>query len=295
MICRNAQTNGGPMIETNVSSTNPILVDWTVGNAWPSVVPAMLVNNLVVAGRLDSPGFVSVEGRTWGDALVQIFPKLKFTEVLEFLSRLQQVTTDHHLRSRESGEWNDLAKSVVEVYRFRYSDEVLQLIEVFGRTPLVFQQWALQKNLSFSDLQILLDLSEKNLQVVLGAVTTYAQNELAARDGVLLMELLGEVLEVGHPVAVDNQKPIEQFLKSLKALRYPLTNETDQQLHQRLSNVRWPAGVRTQFVRKGDVSGIEVKMFITKSSDLEKNLRMLSSNVEQIQFLDADSNQGISK
>ncbi len=283
------------MIETNVSSTNPILVDWTVGNAWPSVVPAMLVNNLVVAGRLDSPGFVSVEGRTWGDALVQIFPKLKFTEVLEFLSRLQQVTTDHHLRSRESGEWNDLAKSVVEVYRFRYSDEVLQLIEVFGRTPLVFQQWALQKNLSFSDLQILLDLSEKNLQVVLGAVTTYAQNELAARDGVLLMELLGEVLEVGHPVAVDNQKPIEQFLKSLKALRYPLTNETDQQLHQRLSNVRWPAGVRTQFVRKGDVSGIEVKMFITKSSDLEKNLRMLSSNVEQIQFLDADSNQGISK
>ena len=98
-----------------------------------------------------------------------------------------------------------------------------------------------------------------------------------------ILEVVSELILMGHDEAIfENMTELATWQKNLKSLRYPHTTQTDQLLKTKLESLPWPHGSKIKFERRGDRSGVELKLFITSQADLTKITAALERVKEQL-------------
>ena len=85
-----------------------------------------------------------------------------------------------------------------------------------------------------------------------------------------------------HESLFENSSDVPTWKNHLKKIRYPMTSQNEEQLKDRLENLPWPYGSKVKFERRGDRSGVELKVFIASSVDLTKVISSLERIKEQL-------------
>lgn len=240
---------------------------------WPESMPGLSVNSVAIAG-FNSNCFYnhSLEWREFPQFLKRFYPNLEFVE----LSRLYAQT--------QSLVWFPF-KDVLKAYNFSNTEMTLELLQKLFQTPLQFQNWCAEKCLSPADLAPLSACKDLNLNLIFLRII---ESDMSKSQGVQFLELCIELKLMQHSddaLGLNDSKTknqVESWVEQLRSLRYPQTKARDQQQSVRLSNLNWPGAAQVKWVRKGDKSGVEVRLFVSQSTDLEKYLRSLSRVAEEM-------------
>ena len=79
----------------------------------------------------------------------------------------------------------------------------------------------------------------------------------------------------GDILKEDKVYKIQEWHDHLKKLRYKNTLQRDQSLDQNLKKLPWPLGTEVRQVRRGDLSGFEIKAHIHSQAAFKKHLHGL--------------------
>ncbi|MBC7420165.1 MAG: hypothetical protein H7328_05505 [Bdellovibrio sp.] len=158
-----------------------------------------------------------------------------------------------------------------------------------------FKTWAVDKKLKDSDLLFKKALKTPSQEdLFLKAADHMATLKPSFTEGLQTLELLTDLILMGHdealfggagvPVTSDNFQPLifESWKESLRRLRYPETSLRDDDLKIKLEKLPWPYGSKVKFERRGDRAGVELKLFVSSSTDLTKILASLERVQEEI-------------
>ncbi len=114
-------------------------------------------------------------------------------------------------------------------------------------------------------------------------------------EGLKILELVTEIVLIydQQKIQIDfdmltthhEQKMLnpDQWLTRLNQLRFPLTMQNDTEIKLKLEKLPWPFGSKIKFERRGDRSGVELKVFISNPSDLVKIISSLERVREGLQ------------
>ena len=98
-------------------------------------------------------------------------------------------------------------------------------------------------------------------------------------DGLSFLETASELILMGHREELfKDSDSFTGWSNSLKQLRYPASGARDEQAKNKLEAMKWPAGAKLKFERRGDRFGVEMRYFISNSADLLK----LNSALERL-------------
>jgi len=160
---------------------------------------------------------------------------------------------------------------------------ILSQANLNGLKPDV-QSWLEAKKIKNSDL-IFINLLKTDIHwnLFFKALMNTIEFRLSYSDSLKTLELITDLILMGHTEEIfqfnfDQQK----WTHHLKSLRYPTTNDRDDELKKKLEKLPWPYGAKTKFERRGDRAGIELKLFITSEADLIKTISALERVKEQL-------------
>jgi hypothetical protein len=90
-------------------------------------------------------------------------------------------------------------------------------------------------------------------------------------DGLSFLETASELILMGHREDLFNNSSLfSEWNRHLRQLRYPATSAREQQSKIKIESMKWPAGAKLKFERRGDRFGVEMKYFISTSADILK-------------------------
>ncbi len=157
-----------------------------------------------------------------------------------------------------------------------------------------FKTWVVDKKFKDSDLSFLKILQTTNhlqqaqaqpVQLHLLARCFYQCYLLKASfsETLQILETTSELILMGHNETVfEKAAALTAWKQHLKSLRYPHATKTDEELKSKLESLPWPYGSKVKFERRGDRSGVELKLFITSQADLTKITAALERVKEQL-------------
>jgi hypothetical protein len=73
------------------------------------------------------------------------------------------------------------------------------------------------------------------------------------------------------------------WLHQLKKERYPMTTLQSKKNEAILQKLSWPLHSQPKWIRRGDKSGVELKIFFSHPQELERSLIMLEQVKTQLQ------------
>ena len=95
------------------------------------------------------------------------------------------------------------------------------------------------------------------------------------------LELAGELLLMGFKETDILNKNLwddpQAMVQHIEQKRKGNTLSRDQEQQKKLKNTTWPHQVHGQWVRKGDQSGLEIKLWCKNQRELQKKLETLSN------------------
>lgn len=143
------------------------------------------------------------------------------------------------------------------------------------------QTWLESKKAPETELPFLTLLkSEMQLAVLDKVIEKFESVRPSFSDGVKILELVTENILIsaddnGLENLFEHSESAEKWLKNLAHLRYPVTAARDSELETKMMALPWPYGAKTKFERRGDRSGVELKLFISSEADLTKVISSL--------------------
>ena len=140
-----------------------------------------------------------------------------------------------------------------------------------------FKTWKEQKKVKDQDLIFTRALkSPQHLDLFTKVSEQMAPLTPSFTEGVAFLELATDLILMGHMEALfEKTLTFETWSLNLKKLRVPHTDLRDSDLKEKLEKLPWPQGSKIKFERRGDKSGIELKLFISNPTDLTKILASL--------------------
>ena len=145
-------------------------------------------------------------------------------------------------------------------------------------TPTSFQKWVTEKKLHLNDLRILNSIP--NIDDLSFMFQWITEKNVSHLHGIKTLELAGELLLMGfkeidilHENLRDNPQAMVQHIerkRKVKAL------SKDQEQKKKLESTVWPNQVHGQWVRKGDQTGLEIKLWCKNQGELQKKLKTLN-------------------
>lgn len=135
-----------------------------------------------------------------------------------------------------------------------------------------FKTWKEQKKVKSQDL-IFTQSLKYNLQQELFLKVSEQMASLTPSfsDGLGFLEVAADLILMGHTEELlENSSEFVAWADRLKKLRYPQTTQRDELLKKKFEALPWPAGSKIKFERRGDKSGIELKVFISNAPDVTK-------------------------
>lgn len=95
-------------------------------------------------------------------------------------------------------------------------------------------------------------------------------------DGLKILELASELILMGKTEAITaDAHNLNDWYKSLKRARYPMTSAIDETKEAFFLQQPWPYNSKIKFERRGDRSGVEFRCFISDETDLTKIISSL--------------------
>jgi hypothetical protein len=195
------------------------------------------------------------------DLLKSIYEDLSYIEVLCFslcLERNPQLLGENSI------------EDFFSAFHLRLDENLKQTNRLVAQLPRHFLNWCAEKKWGPQDFSPLRSLTEGI--IVLTPYLELLNSPLSKNDGTLIFELLIELLMMGKDLKPLLLQPTIQWLPILKKERYPLATFQSQKKEEQLRKFSWPLHSQVKWVRKGDKSGVELKLFITHPQDLERSL-----------------------
>ena len=170
-----------------------------------------------------------------------------------------------------------LWKDFFSLYGFsQNTDLLIQQLQVFTSTPLSFQDWVNKKEVHLSELRILNSLEDiKPVHLILEWI---AEQNLSHSHGVRALELGVELFLIGlQPDKIlKSNLPPEKIIQEMEQKRKPLSSSQDQINKNNLKKILWPSHVSAQWQRKGDTTGLEIKLWCRNQIELEEKINKVN-------------------
>ena len=158
-------------------------------------------------------------------------------------------------------------------------DFLIHLLKIFISTPPIFQNWSNSRSVHLNELRVLNSL--KNTQQIHFLLEWIAQSGLSHSLGLRALELAVELLLMGWPadeILSQNVRnlPPEFALQTMEQKRKPLSFAQDQMKKENLKKISWPAQVTAGWQRKGDKTGVEIKIWCQNQKELKEKTEKIS-------------------
>lgn len=173
-------------------------------------------------------------------------------------------------------KWESIEKPVFSwmdffsLYKLQNPELLIQILKIFSSTPMSFQNWANKRGIHPFELRILISL--KNLDKVHCIFQWIAEKKPSHSLGMKILELGVELLLMNIQVdkILKNHFSPEETVQVMKLQRNPLSSSSDQMKNNKLKKMIWPSHVHTQWQRKGDKTGLEIKIWCQNQKELEE-------------------------
>lgn len=243
-------------------------LDFEPRSPWPQGLPAVAINGYVIAGFQQDSVFDHCMSWDQEEEIASLFRSLYFELSACELARL----------------WKNAlllpsfpVKKIFSKFHVPWTESIEKLCPLVTQLPIGFQNFCTAKKWSFSDF---LPLTAAQGLIMSPFYLRMIEMNLSRNHGVLALELIVDLLFMGRtPVELlpsDTTVTAEQWLESLRALRYPESSGKDHWSSRQLDQLPWPGTAEARWTRQGDKPGIELKLFVSNPSDLKKYLQSLS-------------------
>lgn len=140
-----------------------------------------------------------------------------------------------------------------------------------------FKTWKDSKKVKLTDLVFTHALKDSVQQELLERVgNNMAALQPSFSEGLAFLEMATDLILMGHTESLlQPATDFNSWKTQLFQLRYPQTALRDSESRHMFENLPWPHGAKVKFERRGDKSGVELKLFISNPSDLTKILASL--------------------
>ena len=146
-----------------------------------------------------------------------------------------------------------------------------------------FQQWVENKKPGPASLSLLMEFSDtKTLQVILNWIGRHRPSH---SQGIQILELAGELLLMGTPLDTlfETTTNLENLLKQLKLLRYPMASKQEEQKSKIIQSLSWPRQMKGRWIRQNDLSGLEIQFRCFSIKDLKQKIQGLEHIYNQLE------------
>jgi hypothetical protein len=250
-------------------------LDFNPRVAWPEGLPAVAVNQVVLAGFSQSLVFNHNFDISDSEGISRLFRslyfELSFVEMAELTRKAAKIA------------WFPL-NLVVGKFGWQANESFFKTAELVRKLPSGFLSWGAEKKLSPQDLAPLLAASVVECKFLFHDILNL---NLSRSLGVKALEMGVDLLLMGQkpedlsqekllPNAAKNLSPGEAWVQELQKLRYPETFKRDLEAQAHMTALPWPGTSQARWLRQGDRAGIELKLFVSQPSDLKKYLQSLS-------------------
>lgn len=150
-----------------------------------------------------------------------------------------------------------------------------------------FQNWYQTKNVGPQDLRFLSLLkTQEQIQTFSKLTESFFLSNPSYSGGLQVLEVIVDLILMDRDSqtpafeASDKnqlQKNIQIWRNQLFEIRNPNTTAKDDLRKAQLESLKWPKGAKTKVERRGDRHGVELKVFISSSTDLTKIIANLES------------------
>ena len=247
---------------------------------WPDALPPYAFQGELLCGFDLQKGYaINLIGNTPVDFIKLLHPQLSFFE----LARLHHKIKKWH-NSMDANESKCLLESLWSLYGYKLRDSLVQTIDIAVNLPHEVQLFGQQKKWNPQDLSPLRAVS--NLNILNSFWKSLITSSLSKTDATRALELFVELTLMEFPDESINLKTNESandWLKRLHETRYPISTTQDAQAEQLVKKVHWPLRSEARWLRKGDLSGIELKIFFTHPTELKKALIKLDQVNQDLQ------------
>jgi hypothetical protein len=242
---------------------------------WPDGLPAVAVNQVVLAGFSQGLVFNHQIEFSESDAIARLFRSLYFELSFVEMARLME--------KARSVPWLPM-ELIAQKFGWATSENFLKVAARVLKTPAGFQEWAAEKKFSPLDLTPLLTSEKLELKYLFHDLVSL---NISRTLGVEALELGIELMNSGHSPAdlsiehlVANPPAdftlAEAWVQALRGLRYPESLRREQETEAQMKELPWPGTTQARWTRQGDRAGIELKLFVSNPTDLKKYLQSLS-------------------
>lgn len=257
-------------------------LDFEPRTAWPTSLPAVAVNNMVLAGFHQDLVFNYHLNSTDAEGISQLFRSLYFELSFAEMARLIEKTKSH--------TWFPTSH-VVSKFGWQHGEHFEVIAAALLKTPPGFQNWCAEKKVGPMDLAPLISAQGLDLKHLWADILTL---RLSKSQGVKALELGVELLMMGQtPDDLQSSRLLtvmpahlsagDAFVEALKQLRFPDTLQRDREAAAKWASLPWPGTSQAQWTRQGDRGGIELKLFVSQPSDLKKYLQSLNRVQEMLE------------
>lgn len=250
-------------------------LDFQPRTNWPESLPAVAVNQVVLAGFSQELVFNHQLDPADSEGIAKLFRSLYFELSFVEMAVLIQKAKAH--------SWFPISV-IAQKFNWQANDNFFKTAEAILKCPKGFLDWAAEKKLSPLDFAPLLSADGLELKFLYRDILTLG---LGRSLGVKALELGIELLMMNHTpemLAADSLVSVhprdvsvgDAWVLALKALRYPETFKRDQMAEAQMTSLPWPGTTQARWTRQGDRAGIELKLFVSQPSDLKKYLQSLN-------------------
>lgn len=232
----------------------------------PAGFPAVAFHKKLISGftqtpvhpvfSWDSSSAESAGG--WIEIFYSLYPELTLPE----LARIQNLAAYKAYFPFEN---------LLQKYHYKPSENLHRVLQRILELPMDLQNYLSDKKWSTLDCLIFLTLPSPQLAALLRFIQL--QN-FSRSQGVQALEWL---VEMQMSAAVDfnltnfESEQAEASFQKIQKARFPQTVSRDLDREQNLS-LPWPSAIKPQFLRRGDRSGFEFKLFVSNPIELKKYL-----------------------
>jgi hypothetical protein len=247
--------------------------------AWPESLPAVAVNQVVLAGFSQDLVFNHQIDPADSEAIARLFRSLYFE--LSFIEMAKLI------QKAAAFAWFPISL-IAQKFGWQPNENFFVIAGRVLQTPSGFQAWASEKKLSPQDFAPLLASADADLKYLFHDIVSL---NLTRALGVKALELGIELILMGQSApdlmseklmadpareAPRDVSVAEAWVQELKRLRYPETFKRDQATEAQMTSLPWPGTSQARWTRQGDRAGVELKLFVSQPSDLKKYLQSLS-------------------
>ncbi len=241
---------------------------------WPEFWPPFAYNKIQISG-FKSQNPLALNFKPPVNFLSLFFschPRLQLSELADINHRWNTIPP----------EWDFTWGAFFKAYGLHQEVKSIQkLLTSLKSTPLSFQNWVSKKQAHFNDLRIL--NSFKNTKDLSTLFDWMEKKQVSHAQGVKALRGAGELLLMGKDISPalnhSPERSSEEDLQVLEQMRHPHTSLRDEAQKRKIQEALWPSGTQSEWVRKGDRAGLQIKIWCKTPQEFDKKWNQIHKTV----------------